>query len=34
MFVIAMAAPINTALLGLDDTIILIERGLTTRQVQ
>ena len=34
IFVIAVAAPVNTALLGLDDKIILIERGLTTRQVQ
>ncbi len=34
IFVIAVAAPVNTALLGLDDKIVLIERGLTTRQVQ
>ena len=32
--VIAVAALVNTFLLGFDDKIELIERGLTTRQVQ
>ena len=32
--IIAVAAPLNTALLANDDSIILIERGLTTREVQ
>jgi len=32
--VIAVAAPINTALLGRDKKIVLIEKGLTTRNVQ
>lgn len=31
---IAVAAPVNTALLATDDSIILIEQGLTTRVVQ
>ena len=34
VLVIAVAAPINTALLGRDKKIVLIERGLTTRNVQ
>jgi hypothetical protein len=32
--IIAVAAPVNTALLGRDKKIVLIERGLTTRTVQ
>jgi Na+-transporting NADH:ubiquinone oxidoreductase subunit NqrB len=32
--IIAVAAPVNTALLGRDKKIVLIERGLTTRSVQ
>ncbi len=32
--VIAVAAPVNTALLGRDKKIVLIEKGLTTRNVQ
>ncbi len=32
--VIAIAAPVNTALLPRDDSILLIEQGLTTRNVQ
>ncbi|MGI8425638.1 MAG: RnfABCDGE type electron transport complex subunit D [Actinomycetota bacterium] len=34
MLIIAVAAPINTALLSRDKSIILIERGLTSRNVQ
>jgi len=34
VLVIAVAAPVNTALLGRDKKIILIEKGLTTRTVQ
>ncbi len=34
VLVIAVAAPVNTALLGRDKKIVLIERGLTTRNVQ
>ena len=34
VLVIAVAAPVNTALLGRDKRIVLIERGLTTRNVQ
>jgi len=34
VMVIAVAAPVNTALLGRDKKIVLIERGLTTRTVQ
>jgi len=34
VLVIAVAAPVNTALLGRDHKIVLIERGLTTRNVQ
>jgi len=32
--VIAVAAPVNTALLARDDSIVLIERGLTSRNIQ
>jgi hypothetical protein len=34
VLVIAVAAPVNTALLGRDKKIVLIERGLTARNVQ
>jgi len=34
VFVVAVAAPVNTALLVRDKSIILIERGLTSRNVQ
>jgi len=34
VLVISVAAPINTALLGRDKKIVLIEKGLTSRNVQ